>query len=69
MVLTAVNIKLVAFCNVSLYGVAGATVLKGFVALILTAETEVANSSGKFVRVEQLHRVLFDKSQIKILFR
>jgi len=30
MFLTAVNIKLVAFCSVSPYGVTGATVLKGF---------------------------------------
>jgi len=35
-ILTAVNINLEVFCNVSPYGVVGATVLKGFVAHILT---------------------------------
>jgi len=68
MALTAVNIKLVAFCDVSLYGVAGATVLKGFVALILTVETEVAKFPRKVRTCRQLHGVLSDKSQVKILF-
>jgi hypothetical protein len=53
-VLTAVNINLEVFCNVSPYGVVGATVLKGFVAHILTLETEVTNSSETFARVEKL---------------
>lgn len=52
MVLTAVSIMLEVFCNVSPYGVVGATVLKGFAARILTVEMKVANSSDKFVRVE-----------------
>jgi hypothetical protein len=68
MVLTAANIKLEVFCNVSPYSVAGATIVTGFVACILTFETEVANSSETFVCVEQLHGVIFYKSLIQILF-
>jgi hypothetical protein len=67
-VLTVVNIKLEVFCNVSPYDVGGATVLKGFVARILTGGMKVANSSENFVRVEQLQGVIFYKSLIKILF-